>query len=392
MPVADNVTMAARSRRDILFVTNDGTGRSVIWRQSIVENAIEPERLGDTTLDVVSITATDDTVVLTTSAHEVLLLDRNDNNTIHFLPAVEDKANLAVCIGDKLFRYEAGEHTNTVVSVESVPVIVARGTGDESAAHAAVTTAPSVTAAPAVTPRATATVRPTSTPRPTARPTADDESIHYGDRGDAVKKMQRRLIELGYPLDRADGVYGENTLIAVKLFQSQIGYRERGTVVEGAQDILYSRKAPVYDACIPLKQGNTGIRVKLLQEALVFYGYNPGTVDGNYGAKTVKAVKKFQRDYGLKKTGEADRETLMLLFSEEVITPKPVKPTDPPKPTPIIPDEPDPESSPVSTDTPTPGPDPEPEVTPIIPEKSEPETTTDGNSGTDTGADTGNEE
>ncbi|THV43567.1 peptidoglycan-binding domain-containing protein [Glycomyces buryatensis] len=49
---------------------------------------------------------------------------------------------------------------------------------------------------------------------------------------------------------------------------------------------------------IGLKRGDTGDRVKGLQGTLRFAGYDPGSVDGNYGSKTAAAVLKMRRAEG----------------------------------------------------------------------------------------------
>lgn len=56
--------------------------------------------------------------------------------------------------------------------------------------------------------------------------------------------------------------------------------------------------------------GNTGSDVRLLQQRLKDWGYLQGTVDGNYGASTAEAVKKFQRQNGLTADGTAGPSTL----------------------------------------------------------------------------------
>ena len=45
--------------------------------------------------------------------------------------------------------------------------------------------------------------------------------------------------------------------------------------------------------------------VRWLQERLISFGYSVGPykVDGSFGPDTLKAVKKFQKDYGLKVDG-----------------------------------------------------------------------------------------
>jgi peptidoglycan hydrolase-like protein with peptidoglycan-binding domain len=50
--------------------------------------------------------------------------------------------------------------------------------------------------------------------------------------------------------------------------------------------------------------------VKAAQRALQERGYDPGPVDGRIGAKTQNAVKRFQKDQGLRATGRLDAETV----------------------------------------------------------------------------------
>jgi murein L,D-transpeptidase YcbB/YkuD len=53
----------------------------------------------------------------------------------------------------------------------------------------------------------------------------------------------------------------------------------------------------------PLKPGDTGAAVKVLQRALAHLGYSVGTIDGQYGPSTEKAVTSFQRANGLTPDG-----------------------------------------------------------------------------------------
>lgn len=52
-----------------------------------------------------------------------------------------------------------------------------------------------------------------------------------------------------------------------------------------------------------LKKGASGDAVRQLQQALKGLGYDPGAVDGQFGAKTEQAVKKFQHDKGIASDG-----------------------------------------------------------------------------------------
>jgi peptidoglycan hydrolase-like protein with peptidoglycan-binding domain len=45
-----------------------------------------------------------------------------------------------------------------------------------------------------------------------------------------------------------------------------------------------------------IKKGSTGAAVKLAQKRLVMRWYDPGPIDGLFGAKTEKAVKYYQGD------------------------------------------------------------------------------------------------
>jgi peptidoglycan hydrolase-like protein with peptidoglycan-binding domain len=63
-----------------------------------------------------------------------------------------------------------------------------------------------------------------------------------------------------------------------------------------------------------LRKGSRGARVKALQTLLTQAGFTTGT-DGEYGAGTVKVVRRFQRAANLTATGTADAKTLRALKS-----------------------------------------------------------------------------
>lgn len=58
------------------------------------------------------------------------------------------------------------------------------------------------------------------------------------------------------------------------------------------------------------KRGSRGTEVRNIQSRLSSWGYNPGSVDGIYGAKTEAAVKRFQKNNGLTPDGIAGPATL----------------------------------------------------------------------------------
>ncbi len=62
-----------------------------------------------------------------------------------------------------------------------------------------------------------------------------------------------------------------------------------------------------------LKLGMLGDEVKRLQQAVKSHGFNPGTIDGNFGAGTEAAVIAFQKSSGMLADGIAGPRTLSAL-------------------------------------------------------------------------------
>ncbi len=59
-----------------------------------------------------------------------------------------------------------------------------------------------------------------------------------------VYLLQQRLIELGWLDDTADGVYGDDTYMAVGYFQKAIGMQPNGNATPETQEALYKDDAP----------------------------------------------------------------------------------------------------------------------------------------------------
>lgn len=79
-------------------------------------------------------------------------------------------------------------------------------------------------------------------------------------------------------------------------------------------DLTYTRilgYGTVHDVMdITMRSGNTGVKVKQLQDKLCYLGYlDPSRADGVYGSGTAEAVLQFQRDHGLKDHGIANIAT-----------------------------------------------------------------------------------
>ena len=90
-------------------------------------------------------------------------------------------------------------------------------------------------AAATSTPKPTATPKATATPAPTA---AASGALRQGDRGEEVRELQRKLIQLGYLAGTADGIFGKNTTAAVIAFQKANKLEADGIAGSKTQDKL----------------------------------------------------------------------------------------------------------------------------------------------------------
>ena len=139
-------------------------------------------------------------------------------------------------------------------------------------------------------------------------PRKADGTLKRGDRGDAVATLQKRLRELGYLTDEADGIFGDTTEDAIKAFQKAVGLSADGVAGATTQTKLNASDAPENTSVI-LRQGSSGNAVKSLQKRLIELGYLTGTADGDFGTATKSALMDFQTVIGYKVTGVADVDT-----------------------------------------------------------------------------------
>lgn len=105
-----------------------------------------------------------------------------------------------------------------------------------------------------------------------------------------VKALQRMLNYANNAGLTVDGYFGPKTEKAVKNFQKKYGCK----LVDGIVGTETWNK--LFSKC-QVKSGSKNDMVKLVQTILNMYGYNCGQVDGIFGSKTLKAVKKFQKEW-----------------------------------------------------------------------------------------------
>ena len=174
-------------------------------------------------------------------------------------------------------------------------------------------------------PKASASASATAAPTSSASTTYT--TLKQGSNGEAVKKLQKRLIELGYLTGSADGDYGRATTDAVKAFQKQAGLTADGIAGASTQKAVYSSDAKskkteadeIEDQLDSIKStlsmGSSGSEVTSLQKRLINLNYMSGSADGSFGAKTRDAVMLFQKQTGLTVDGKAGKTTINKLFA-----------------------------------------------------------------------------
>ncbi len=140
-------------------------------------------------------------------------------------------------------------------------------------------------------------------------------ALDRGSHGVRVEALQSRLNALNYLTGAVDGDYGARTAEAVRLFQKKAGLGQTGAASVETLKALTAKNAPVYSEYLRLEKGNSGSRVKKLQERLYKLGYYAGARDGNYDSRTAEAVKQFQSAIGVKQTGAANEKLQKRLFA-----------------------------------------------------------------------------
>lgn len=139
--------------------------------------------------------------------------------------------------------------------------------------------------------------------------------LSYGEKSDVVLASQNRLKELGYLTTTPDGLYGNDTVAAVKLFQSRNDLVVDGYLGPSTRNVLNSA------AAVPngLSLGDRGDTVVRVQQLLARHGYmSASNSTGYYGEITEKAVKDFQTNNGLSVDGTVGRKTMAKLTSQDV--------------------------------------------------------------------------
>jgi len=134
-----------------------------------------------------------------------------------------------------------------------------------------------------------------------------------GDRGSAVAEVQATLTSLGLLPAPEDG-FGAATDRAVREFQQRRGVSVDGIVGPETYRALVAARWGLGDRLLTLASNPyTGDDVGALQERLLELGFDAGRVDGVFGVRTQRALRGFQREYGMVPDGACGPATLRAL-------------------------------------------------------------------------------
>jgi peptidoglycan hydrolase-like protein with peptidoglycan-binding domain len=140
--------------------------------------------------------------------------------------------------------------------------------------------------------------------------------LHPGERGPAVRKLQRVLSRLGYPV-RVDGQFGPHTATMVRTLRADAGLDRSARVTARFLRVLAraQRGGPGDRRWLGIRRlrvGAQGKDVRLLQNELTVLGY-PAHTDGQFGPATRHSVRLFERAAGLRVDGVLTRREVRTL-------------------------------------------------------------------------------
>lgn len=121
-------------------------------------------------------------------------------------------------------------------------------------------------------------------------------TLRRGNQGNKVKLLQYLLNRYGYNLS-TDGIFGANTLNAIRDFQQKNGLTVDGIVGRNTWNSLLFPQGKT------VRQGDRNASVVYLQQMLLSKLYPVGEIDGIFGTNTLNAVRDFQAENGLEVDG-----------------------------------------------------------------------------------------
>jgi peptidoglycan hydrolase-like protein with peptidoglycan-binding domain len=129
-----------------------------------------------------------------------------------------------------------------------------------------------------------------------------------------IPGLQVALRAHGYDPGPIDGIVGRRTAGAVKTFQRRAGIHADGLAGPRTRMRLGRLGRPLFGART-MARGRIGWDVSVLQFLLARRGFAPPHLNGNFGRGTERAVRRFQRAFGLTVDGIAGPATQRALLT-----------------------------------------------------------------------------
>jgi peptidoglycan hydrolase-like protein with peptidoglycan-binding domain len=123
---------------------------------------------------------------------------------------------------------------------------------------------------------------------------------------DYTVALQTQLQQAGYYTTSIDGIYGPQTVDAVKQLQTESGLPATGFVDQATQRALDDKLAALGEHAADRVLTQTAA----LQTILTLAGYWTGPIDGMWSPQLTDALKAFQTALGVEPTGAVDAATL----------------------------------------------------------------------------------
>lgn len=177
--------------------------------------------------------------------------------------------------------------------------------------------------------------------------------IKPGENSKAVMELQTKLIDMGFLKTKATGLYKNQTIEAIKKFQSDNNLEATGIADVATQEAIYSciknneekdvisvtdgREYSSKDEQFKrtLTRASEGEDVKLVQNRLKELGFFDGPISGYYMNQTIAAVKRFQYFNGLEQDGVCNESTWNSLLNDSGVVDINSTPAPSPEPVPI---------------------------------------------------------
>jgi peptidoglycan hydrolase-like protein with peptidoglycan-binding domain len=134
-----------------------------------------------------------------------------------------------------------------------------------------------------------------------------------------IAGLQIALRQHGVYRGAIDGIQGPQTRRAIRSFQRRHGLAVDGLAGPRTRAALGGRGRPLFGTRV-IRRGMRGYDVGVLQFLLRRHGVRPGRLDGRFGARTERAVRRFQRRARLTPDGVVGHRTARRLCGLPVCT------------------------------------------------------------------------